>query len=329
MNWFIQVPIDGPAPKVDHKSKIICLGSCFAQEIGARLSGNKFDVLVNPAGTLYHPLSIESLALFASGQMEWSEQDMTRQQGVWFSWDHHGDMADVDQNRLIEKVKSMHQHLADFTRDSNILIITLGTAFVYELLESGRVVANCHKAPSDVFRKFLLNAQQVAESLENTINQFRILNPAIQVILTVSPVRYVRDGIHQNQLSKAALLLGLEEVLQHLEGVYYFPSYEIAIDELRDYRFYTSDRVHLTEEAINYIWDSFVIWCMDEQTKGLLKQIDKILRGVGHKPRVPESEAYKNHLRQLLEQIESLEVQGVFWQEEKSLIKHLLKKSGL
>jgi hypothetical protein len=324
--WFEEIPVHPTPEKIEHTNPILTMGSCFAQEVGDRLRIRKFSVLNNPAGTLFNPVSMETVWLYASGQLEWDPDQSYENQGIWYSWDHHGAIYGHSRDALETKVHVCHKAIRNSLTDDSWLLITLGSAWAYELKESGQVVANCHKAPGHFFEKKLLSVERCRQALHNMLAIIRAMAPGCRIVLTLSPVRHKRDGYHENQLSKASLLLAMESVLPEWDRLYYFPSYEIALDGLRDYRFFTEDRCHLTREATDYIFQVFEKACMGGETQALNEACIRIARDLGHKPLHGNHDAYHKHLEGIRERILGLLTQYPYlnFDKEADFLKGLL-----
>lgn len=307
MNFRTQIPISKSSNPMDYSSRVVSLGSCFAVNISQKLEYFKFQNYCNPYGILFHPLAIEKAIDFALRQKEFTAEDLFFHNEQWHSYDVHSDLSyanpEVVLQSLNEITKVMHSQLVYATH----VIITLGTAWVYQNVESNHIVANCHKVPQKQFKKELLTVEQVRKSLKNIIFKLQEVNPTLQIIFTVSPVRHIKDGFVENQQSKAHLIAAIHETMK--EGVTYFPSYEIMMDELRDYRFYTEDMIHPSAVAIDYIWERFSnSWIEDEANKTMTK-VDDIQKGLRHRPFNPDSAGHQKFKLGLTKKINDLKVQ--------------------
>lgn len=293
--------------RLAHSDKVYCVGSCFAEHIGKRLDDYFFPSMTNPAGILFHPLAIETSLLYATGQMAWTEDSLTEWKGIWYCWDHHGVVSDVSKSLLTEKIQRIHRESFAFLKEIDICMITLGTAWVYEHKETGKVVANCHKHPGDQFTKKLLGVEEVASSLMRCVQLLRSHRPEVRFLFTVSPVRHLKDGFHENQLSKSTLLLGTQSVVEDSPAAYYFPSYEFMMDDLRDYRYYNPDMVHPSDVAVDYIWEAFRETYMSAGTIGLIDQLEKLRQAAYHRPFHPRSIAHRTFLNKQMEALAALQ----------------------
>lgn len=269
---------------------LLFLGSCFADEIGGICRGLGFNAQVNPFGTLYNPFSVlTSLIRLQSGQ-PFSHNDVVEVgEDYYCTFNHNTDFWCPSEESLINKV---NDHLAvEHSRFVNAkwIIISLGTSWVFRDKVSGNVVSNCHKLPSYRFERVFLNARSTNKLLSDLLNTF----PDKQFIFTVSPLRHLKDGLHENQLSKASLLLAVDEICKTFENAHYFPAYEILLDELRDYRFYKEDMIHPTDQAIRYIWEKFVQFAINPSEYSAMKAAEELKQMLLHKPLFPNSEAYR------------------------------------
>lgn len=294
---------------INYGSKILLLGSCFVEHIGKKLEYFKFQNLQNPFGILFHPLAIETLITNAINEKEYIEKDLFFLNEQWHCYDAHSKLSHVSKEDLLkdlnENIKLTHQ----FIRDSTHIIITLGTAWVYRHLETDTIVANCHKVPQKQFVKELLSVDDVSESLQAIVSLIKSANPKASIIFTVSPVRHLKDGFVENTQSKAHLIAAVHELKDPRHQIHYFPSYEMMMDELRDYRFYDADMVHPNTVAIDYIWKKFkAVWIAEEASK-TMDEIDAIQKGLLHRPFNKDSEAHQHFLQNLERKKQALRLQ--------------------
>lgn len=310
MNFRTKIPLKPSANKIDYNSKVVLLGSCFAENIGEKLDYFKFQTLQNPFGILFHPLAIERLIENAVRKKQYSDEDVFSNNGLWHCFDTHSRLSDSSKVNVLKQVNQAVLDSHSFLKEATHLIITLGTSWVYTHKASGKVVTNCHKVPQNEFEKQLLSIQQITESLTRIIQLVHALNTDAQIIFTVSPVRHIKDGFIENTLSKSHLISAVHQVLSskasytepveaQSESLHYFPSYEIQLDELRDYRFYKEDMLHPNDLAVTYIWERFVSVWMVDLVKDTMKNVDIIQKGLAHKPFNPESKAHEQFLKNL------------------------------
>lgn len=270
------------------------VGSCFTEHIGARLADRKFKTLLNPFGIVYNPVSMAScLERLLEEKNLFLSEDLFENQGLWRSWDHHGHFAKPDRDAALAGINAAFQAAAGHLKQSNRLLLTLGTAEVHYLLEQNRIVANNHKMPARLFESKRLSVEEVTDVLAACLQKLWARQPQLQVVLSVSPVRHLRNGMVENQRSKAVLLLACEALCRQFPQVHYFPAYEILLDDLRDYRFYTADMLHPSEVAVDYIWSYFSGMYFSEETRRLNVELEKIATALRHRPFNPESEQHQ------------------------------------
>jgi hypothetical protein len=298
MNFTTPVNIK-PNKTIDHNSRIVMLGSCFAENIGKKLIDCGFNVVMNPMGILYNPISIFStLSRIIEGR-EFTENELFQHNGLWASFMHHGSFSHSDKSEALklmnEKLHQGHKQLKNATH----LIITFGSAEVYE--HNGLVVSNCHKLPSREFTHRLLSIDEIITSSISLSS----LNPQLSTIFTISPVRYLGNGAHHGQINKATLLLATEQLCQ-TTGAKYFPSYEIMMDELRDYRYYAADMIHPSEIAVEYIFERFTATYLTEEAIRTAEEVLKIKKSLSHRPLHPDSDEYIKFKKKLSQQIDAI-----------------------
>ncbi len=291
---------------LDHNDKILCIGSCFAENMAHKLQCNKFSTLLNPFGILYDPVSIEKALLKLLEGDQFSEKDLFNHQGLWHSFDHHGHFSKPEKGETLHEINAALANGKTFLKNTNRLIVTFGTANVFVYKISGETVANCHKLPGNEFDRKRLDIETIVEKLSFAFEKIKKQNIDLQIITTVSPIRHIRDGIVENQKSKAVLLLALDQIVANLDFVHYFPSYEILLDDLRDYRFYDADLIHPSKVAIDYIWDFFKQSFFNKPTLDLMIEIEKIVIASKHRPFHPESAQHQIFLKQQMKDINLL-----------------------
>ncbi|HSZ24473.1 MAG TPA: GSCFA domain-containing protein [Cytophagaceae bacterium] len=292
--------------KLNHQNKILTIGSCFSQVIGERLLQNKFDVLVNPFGTIFNPISIFKLLKNALLNDFETIDAAVENHGVWFNYHVHSELYGSTKEVLNSKLKGKLQQVNDVIKQTDFLIITFGTAFIYKLKSTNEVVANCHKVSGNNFDKELLTVKEISNSCIDFIQQANVYNPKLKIILTVSPVRHTKDSILLNSVSKSVLRLACHELSEQFSEILYFPSYEIMMDDLRDYRFYKEDMIHPTEVAENYIWNKFSDAYFEEKTKEIIKEWESVFKALQHKPFHIESAEYRKFLTGTMNRLELL-----------------------
>jgi len=293
------------AHKIDHKDKLFLAGSCFTEQIGAKLSAHKFRTIENPKGILFNPVSISNSILSYIENKVYTAEDIFLNGEVWGSWDHHTRFSNLDKDKCIRDINTSMQAANGFLQEADWLLLTLGSAFVYERSD-GTVVANCHKIPADKFRKRLLTPEEIVSTFDTMIHRLKQFNPGIKIIFTISPVRHLRDGFVENNRSKACLIQAVHHLVDKFEGLFYFPAYELVIDDLRDYRFFAEDMAHPNYAATNYVWEKFIGACINELTQLIMKEINVINAAVQHKPFFPTSQAHQKFLAVNLQKLLSL-----------------------
>jgi hypothetical protein len=297
--------------KIDHHQKLLLIGSCFTENIGNKLRHLKFSVQENPNGILFNPVSIATSLHSYIENKQYKEEELFYQNESWNSWQHHSRFSNPDKATCLAVINQSQTAAHTFLKTADWVLITLGSAFVYEL-ENKEVVANCHKVPTDKFNKKLLNADEVAGMLQNTLEKLYAFNSNIKVIFTISPVRHLRDGFVENNRSKAMLIQAVHQLVDDHEKAFYFPAYELVIDDLRDYRFYAEDMVHPNYAATNYVWEKFIATCIDETTQQLMKEINIINAAKSHKPFNPTSAQHKKFLQTNLDRVIKLQEEHAY-----------------
>ena len=295
MNFFTKIDIPAANFKIDYTSRLAFFGSCFADNISALFAERKFNVLANPFGTVYNPVSLASqIKAIADGKV-FGEEDVfqdTRCDGLWHCWDAHSSLSGATKEECIGKLNAAATQARDFLQKASVIFITLGSAFVYYLKNSGKPAANCHRQDPRQFERRLISVDEAAEATQRIVALLRDMNRNARIVFTVSPIRHKGDGAHGNNLSKATVLLGIEKAIAEIaaspsaprnDAVTYFPSYEIVMDELRDYRFYSDDMIHLSKTAEEYIFERMVETYCDNTTQAHISQVEKFLKMANHR----------------------------------------------
>lgn len=307
MNLNTPVEIPSGFIPIHHAQRLLIMGSCFAENIGTLLAENKFQVDINPFGILYNPLSISMALREIIRKRLYEESDLFSYREYWHSPMHHGSFSAATPEEVVRNIRVRLEQAHKELKQLDWLMLTFGTAYVYEQKKTGKVVANCHKLPEKDFVRRRLETDEITEDYILLLDELISLNPKIKILFTVSPIRHVRDGMHANQLSKSVLLLAIDRLMQRYpQATFYFPSYEIILDELRDYRFYADDMVHPSSLAVNYLWERFSETFFCPETQALIKECATIRKAIAHKPFHPESEEYKRFLGQIVLKIERL-----------------------
>ncbi|OSY86911.1 GSCFA domain-containing protein [Tenacibaculum holothuriorum] len=304
MKFQTEIPIQKQSKNlIDYQSKILLLGSCFSENIGNKLSYFKFQSNQNPFGILFHPKAIERLITKVINQETYTEKDIFFHNERWHCFDAHSSLSSSDKDELLNSLNSVIQQTYKSLKNVSHIIITLGTSWIYREIASDTIVANCHKIPQKNFLKELLSVQEITETLDAINTLIRAINPKASIIYTVSPVRHIKDGFIENKQSKSHILASIHSVVEPRKNIHYFPSYEIMMDELRDYRFYNEDMIHPNSTAINYIWEKFIQTWFSEESFQTMKEVDTIQKGLTHRPFNPNSEAHQTFLKKLNKKI--------------------------
>lgn len=311
MKLQTNIPVGKGVKPIDYNSSICLVGSCFAEHMAAKLEYYQFRHLTNPLGILFHPMAIKELFRRSLDNKNFTKEDIFSLNDLWHCYDAHSDLSGTEAEATVEKLndalKSTHQHINKSTH----FIITLGTAWVYRLQETGHIVANCHKVPQSQFDKELLTIDELEDCLGDIEHMIRNVNADIEIIWTVSPVRHLKDGFAENNRSKAHLIAAVHQIVRK-SGNSYFPSYELMMDELRDYRFYDRDMVHPNEMAVDYIWEKFRESWIDPGIYPIMEKAGQIQRGLAHRPFHPGSEQHQKFRNNLDSQIRELQKEYPF-----------------
>lgn len=307
MEFYTQISMPKGIPLLSYKEQIVLLGSCFAENIGRKLEESRFRTDMNPFGTLYNPASIAVAIRMLLHPERFEDCDLFLHEGVYHSFYHHSRFSSP---QAVECLNAINQRLfssSQIIREAKHLIVTLGTAYVYRLTATGQIVSNCHKLPEKMFKREMLSVQEITEDWKNVLLALWEQNPDLKIIFTVSPIRHWKDGAHANQLSKATLLLAVDCLQkEYPEQIFYFPAYEIMMDELRDYRFYADDMLHPSVQAVEYIWERFRETLFSKEAQAIFKEWNEIQKALNHKPFQPQSEGYKRFISQTLLKMERL-----------------------
>ncbi len=302
----INIDITKSNSNITYKTKTVFMGSCFTENIGDRLFELKFPVEINPFGIQYNPTSVKNSLNLLIDKKIFIQNDIHFYNERWFSFYHHSKFSNSDKEKCLYNINTKIKQASEFLENADTLFITFGTAWVYQLKENREIVSNCHKLPANQFNRFLLDVDDIYNDYLILIKRLSDLNPKLRIIFTISPIRHLTDGAVGNQISKSTLILAVNKLKEHFNNVEYFPSYEIMMDDLRDYRFYTDDMFHINETAINYIWQKFSETYFDDDTKNIINRIEKIIKNKYHKPFNPTSQQYKDFLKNNSDKINNL-----------------------
>jgi hypothetical protein len=314
--------------KITYNDPAVFIGSCFATSIGKQLETGRIPVLINPAGTVYNPVSVfNNLNMIVSKRVFVSD-DLYNNNGLYLSFFHNTEFSSGDSEKVLNKINSISQNAYEFFASAKFLFITFGTARIYRLKKNGMIVSNCHKLPSDYFIADILSVEEIVTLWSEILERLNILYPKLKVIFTISPVRHWKDGAHGNQISKSVLFLAVEKLLNHNSSPDYFPAYELLMDDLRDYRFYDDDLLHPSSEAIKYIWDSFAAAYLDKKTIDIWRDVVKISRATEHNLSADSPSGMVEFGRKMLENIDVISAKApwIDFSSEKDYFLSLLKR---
>ncbi len=300
----IQIPPSGN--KICHESKGLLIGSCFSENIGKLLMENKFNVDINPTGIVYNPLSVATCLTSLLQAKEYQVSDLIETNGRYVSFDHHGHFSDPDPDKCLNRINSRITEASVQLQKADYIILTFGTAWVYRLADSGKIVSNNHKLPARLFTRELLKVDVILSRYQELIQEIRKFNPEAHILFTVSPVRHWKDGARLNTISKSTLVLAIHELTEIFECTEYFPAYELAMDDLRDYRFYEEDMIHPNAQMTNYIWKKFSETYFSRDTLELIEKLESLNRALNHKPYYPGLEEHRQFVTKQLKLIADL-----------------------
>ena len=313
MKFRYEFDIKSLPHSITHHKKLMLVGSCFTENIGEKLVRHKFKIHENPNGILFNPVSVAEAVINVIENKQYNEEDLFSYNEAWHSWQHHSRFSGITVDDALQKINNSTKAANTFLKHADYLLITLGSAWVYALTEKasnatvGTIAANNHKAPADWFARRLLRPEQVIRVLSTMLDKLGTFNPDIKVIFSISPVRHLREGVIENNRSKAVLIQAVHEIVEQSAQYYYFPSYELMIDDLRDYRFYAEDLVHPNYHATQYIWEKFIESCIAEDAQLLLKRIQEINLAYQHKPFNPSTVAHQAFLKKYASLVNQLQ----------------------
>lgn len=303
-----EIEIDCPYWKLGYQTPSLFIGSCFSDNIGGLLLRYKFPVLLNPFGVLYNPASIANAIYMALDHVEISPNELVYHNNLWHSFSFHGAYSSPEKNKVIQTGNTTINNTHSFLKKADFLFVTFGTSWVFKYKETGSIVANCHKVPVNQFDRFKLSVGYIVYQWKELLSKLHEFNPGLKVVFTVSPIRHLKDGAHGNQLSKSTLLLAIDELIKAtpVGQVVYFPAYEIVNDELRDYRFYASDMIHISETAINFIFTKFISSFFTSETRDCYQQVKSIIMAKEHRILNSDTESLTKFSQSMLERIDKL-----------------------
>ena len=309
MHFTTKVPVKSYEYPINYSSKLLLLGSCFAENIGEKFDYFKFQATTNPFGIIFNPVSIEKLVKRAVNRKVFTDADVFFHNDLWHSYDVHSGCSHSDKEILLKQLNAAVEVMYRQIVEASHILITYGTSWVYRLKATNEIVANCHKVPQNEFTKEILSPETTAQSIQNTMNLIRQINPEVMFIFTISPVRHTKDGFPENQRSKAHLIAAVHATVLDNTKFNYFPSYEIMMDELRDYRFYADDMLHPSQKAIDYIWIRFFENYINADCFDIMQEVCNIQKGLAHRPFNPETKQHQHFLETLNQKIIRLQSQ--------------------
>lgn len=328
MNLQTPVLLQKASFDITHRSPMLLFGSCFSENIGSKLMENKFSVAVNPFGVLYNPFSISNAINRLLDGQEFSDKDFICYNNSYHSFMHHGSFSNFTLEYALCKANKEFGLATTQLNAADFLLITFGTAYVFRWKETGEIVGNCHKIPAKQFARERLTVEEITLEWSNLIKRALASNIKLKILFTVSPIRHFKDGAHENQLSKSILHLSIDSLMQQFpSNAFYFPAYEIMMDQLRDYRFYTDDMLHPSQLAQGYIWKRFAEAYFSEETQSIITEWQRIQQSLAHRPFKTDSDAYKKFLLRTIDAIEVFQEKYTFicCLHEKQQVKELLK----
>jgi hypothetical protein len=306
MNWHTEIPIEDSSFRLGYKDHFFFVGSCFSDHIAIKLLRYKYTCVKNPFGTCFHPIPLLNNLRKALQNKPIDYSLFVERDATFFHHSYHSSHWSLSQKDLLDKLSNIQSTVQRQIQQTHLLVITFGTAFLFRMLGSQKEIANCHKMPSSNFTKVLSDPLEIKLAFKEFYEEVKIQNPKIKILLSVSPVRHIKGGLHQNNLSKSSLLLACEMIQNSFSDVYYFPAYEIMIDELRDYRFFKKDRVHPSEESIDYVWRKFSNTFLDQESQELIKNLEAIYVSIDHRAYRKSSIGYQSFLRKILLDVQQL-----------------------
>ena len=307
MKWMADIDIKGPENKINYNHSLFLTGSCFTEHIGNRLADYMFPVLQNPNGILFDPISVcDSLQSYIDIK-KYTTEDLFYLNDLWQSWQHHSIFSGMDEQIVLDTINQSQQRAHLFLKTANWMIITLGSSFSYQLVEGGTPVANCHRAPAQWFNKNLTSIERITHTLDETMIKLRKFNSGLKIIFTISPVRHLRDGVINNNRSKARLIEAVHDICSIYNHCIYFPAYELLIDVLRDYRFYDVDLAHPNYAATEFVFENFIENYMDSSTRGQMGEVKKMVNAYRHRPFNPLTTSHQNFIKNSL--VKALQLQ--------------------
>ncbi len=323
MNSFRTI-VSAASPRfgISYQTRLMSIGSCFSENIGRKFLESKFNININPFGQQYNPLSIAHAINLLLENKPFTQNDLVYHDELWHSFAHHGSFSGDSKEEVLNNINTRLQKAAEDLRTADVLFLTFGTSHIFELKETGRVVSNCHKMPSSVFNQRLVSPQEIVDTLVNVLTRLKTYHPKLKTVFTVSPVRYFAFGHYENSVSKAHLFTAIHQLQKSNPDFYYFPAYEMVIDDLRDYRFYAEDMLHPNNQATEYVWQRLCETMLAKESVEIMKELQEITQAAGHRPRNPYTEAHGKFIEKYLTKINELKQKyGLDFTEEEQALK--------
>jgi len=306
MQFRTEIESVNTGSKIEHNHTIVTIGSCFAENIGEFFKRYRFNILDNPFGVLYNPASIFNSLQLIENRKILTKKDLFNYDELWHSWYHHSSFSHPDPEHCLAAINENLIKAKKYLEECRFIIISLGTSYVFEHIDSGIIVSNCHKIPAKHFRRIRLNVKQTEDYIHKTVSMIKNINPSVQFLFSVSPIRHIKDGLVENQLSKASLIVAVHNVIQDSDNLYYFPGYEIMTDDLRDYRFYEKNLTHPSQLAVEYIWEKFMNAWLSQECRTAIEELGALNRARAHRILFPDSVKARNFKTQQLDKITQL-----------------------
>lgn len=307
MEFRTKIKIPTATFTINHNDQILSLGSCFSNTVAKRLKDNQFKIHINPFGVLYNPISIaNSLNRIISGS-QYIDEDLNKNDGLYLSFDHHSSFNSTNKNDILDNINKSLMLSKQHFEKTTLLLITFGTAFAYELKKNKKIVSNCHKLRSSEFSRILLQPEIIVETYNKLIDTFKETNPKLKLIVTISPIRHLRDSAYENQVSKSHLFTAVNKIISQNKNVQYFPSYEIMMDELRDYRFYAEDMVHPSKIAEDYIFNKFIENFTDKDSRNFIDRYSSIKKAKSHTLMTDDKNSIYKFRESMLKKVNALQ----------------------
>lgn len=328
MNLRTTFPIPPCKCKIDYTTPVMFLGSCFASEIGSKMEEGKMNVSINPAGTVYNPVSVGTTLDFIIRNNKFTQKDLYNYRGINHSFSHYTNFSSETSEEALYKINNSVQEAHTFLKNAGYLFVTFGTARIFRFKETGQIVSNCHKLPASLFTGEVLTVEEIVNDWSAVLDSLRLFNRTLRIIFTVSPVRHWKDGAHGNQVSKSVLFLAIEKLLEHRSVENYFPAYELLMDDLRDYRYYDQDMLHPSGTAVDYIWEAFSDCYFSKETTALWKEARGITKARNHRFLTDSEKGKREFAFNILKRISEIEKKNTFvdFSQEKSYFQNIVRK---